>query len=122
MNPLQKMWLALEDIPGAAAVLTEWRHHLGPDFKAVASLLQPTDELAASYPDADDPYSSYRVVSHGAGDFVGVHDRQGEITILTKRDVLIYRMDHRRVFRRVIAALEFERYEETVDEIGRAHV
>jgi hypothetical protein len=55
MKALLKLWPALEDVAGLAAVLAEWRSRLGSDFELVVPLLQPTDDFAESYPVADDP-------------------------------------------------------------------
>ncbi len=39
MDPLQKLWPALEGVAGLKAVLTEWRRQLGLDFDLVKSLV-----------------------------------------------------------------------------------
>ncbi len=115
MPPLTKLWQAIENVPGAAAVMADWRARLGEEVALVRSLLQATDQFAESFPDSDDPHSSYRVVMHAPDDFVGVHDSGGATIALEKRDVLIYRIDQRRIGSSVAAAFGFEVVEATVD-------
>jgi len=117
MKPLQKLWPAIENVAGMKAVLAEWRRQLGPDFDLTAPLLHPTDTHAESYPVADDPYASYRVISRGPNVIVGVHDGGRPTIALTKQEVLIYGMDLRRIRRAVAAALGFEVLEATVDDV-----
>ncbi|GIW90018.1 MAG: hypothetical protein KatS3mg109_0450 [Pirellulaceae bacterium] len=109
MKPLQKLWQAIEAIPGAAAVQAEWQRRLGSDFKLVGSLLQPTDDFAACFPNLHDPAAlPYTVVQHGPDDFVGVATDGGPNITLSKADLLIYRLDHRRLHVSVANALGFE--------------
>jgi len=115
MPPLPKLWQAIEAVPGAAAAWAEWRERMGADFPFLERLLLPTDKFATSLPVADDPYASYRVVTHAPDDIVGVHDMGGPAISLSKRDVLIYRIDRRRIFQDVCAALGFEVTEASVD-------
>lgn len=108
MAPLQKLWSALEEIPGGQAARAEWRDRLGADVTSLELLLRPTDQFAATLPVASDPYALYRVVWHAPDDIVGVHE-SGDSTIkLAKRDVLIYRLDHQCIIRNLAAALGFE--------------
>ncbi len=118
---LRKLWLALEEMPGAHAALAEWRDRLGAGFASVRPLLLPTDKFAASLPVAGDGHATYRVVRHGPDDFVGVHDNGGPTITLAKDDVLIYRLDHQRVARNVVAMLGCDRYEAVIDGVPHAY-
>lgn len=109
MQPLEKLWRALENIPGAMAVQAEWQRQLGSDFDRVATFLRPTDELAACFPVLHDSAAlPYTVVQHGPDDFVGVPADGGATITLSKSDLLIYRLDHRRLHRSIATALDFE--------------
>lgn len=105
---LHRLWPALEEIPGQQAVLAEWRIHLGEGLDSLQSLLIPTDRFAELIPVAGDPYSFYRVIRHAPDDILGVHDGGRPPIKLSKRDVLIFRLDHQRVIREVAAALGIE--------------
>jgi hypothetical protein len=105
---LHNLWRALESIPGASATGAEWRLRLGDDFESLKSLLLPTDQLATTIPDANDPYASYRVVRHAADDIVGIHDGDGSTIALSKLDVLIYDADIVRIAKSAVAALAWE--------------
>lgn len=102
-----RLWPALEEIGGAAAVLADWRSQLGQDFDPSSPFLRPTDHHAESYPDTNDPFSYYQVVWHSDDDIVGVHSRDGSTIRLAKSDVLIYRLDTKRLFRNIAEALGF---------------
>ncbi|GIW56163.1 MAG: hypothetical protein KatS3mg082_2567 [Nitrospiraceae bacterium] len=116
MKPLQRFWQAIESIPGAAAVRAEWQRQLGSDFNLVATLLRPTDELAACFPALDDPAAlPYTVVPHGPDDFVGVAANGGATITLSKADLLIYRLDHRRLHVSIATTLGVELSEARVD-------
>lgn len=115
MLPLQRLWRAIESVPGSATVLQEWRDRLGDDFAGVNSLLVLTDQFATTLRTPSEPYVEYRVIQHGPGDIVGVRDDGGATITLSKVDVLIYRLDHRRVLREAAAALGFEAAEERID-------
>lgn len=116
MKPLQRFWQAIESIPGAAAVRAEWQRQLGSDFNLVATLLRPTDELAASFPVPHDLTAlPYTVVQHGPDDFVGVAADGGATITLSKSDLLIYRLDHRRLHVSIATTLGFELSEARVD-------
>jgi hypothetical protein len=118
---LHRLWPALEEIPGQQAVLAEWRIHLGEGLDSLQSLLIPTDRFAESFPVADDPYSCFRVVRHAPDDIVGVHDGGRPPIKLSKRDVLIYRLDHQRVIREVAAALGIELAVSAVDRVPHTY-
>lgn len=118
---LHRLWPALEEIPGLQAVSAEWRIHLGEGSDSLQSLFIPTDRFAESIPVADDPYSCYRVVRHALDDIVGVHDAGRPPIKLSKRDVLIYRLDHQRIIRDVAAALGIELTVSAVDGVPHTY-
>jgi hypothetical protein len=118
---LQRLWPALERIPGQQAVLAEWGIHLGEGFDSLQSLLIPTDRYAESIPVAGDPYSFYRVVRHAPDDIVGVHDSGRPPLKLSKRDVLIYRLDHQRIIRLLTTALGIELNSTTIDGVSHTY-
>jgi len=103
MAPLHRLWPALEDVPGGEAVLAEWRFRLGADFDSVQSLLRQTDREAGCYP-ALSQSLPYRVVKHGPDDFAGVPADGGETIYMRRVDVLIHRIDHRRLAKEIAAA------------------
>jgi hypothetical protein len=55
------------------------------------------------------------VVRHSPDDIVGIHDGGRPSITLTKRDVLIYRIDHRRICRSAVLALGIDASEAAVD-------
>jgi hypothetical protein len=121
MLPLQRLWQAIEATPGAMAVLTEWRDRLGADFPLLQPMLLPTDRFAGSIPVANDPYVSYRVVWHAPDDIVGIHDGGGPQITLSKRDVLIYRLDIHRLAREIAIALGIEHATANIDDVPNLH-
>ena len=114
MLPLQRLWRAIESVPGSATSLQEWRDRLGDDFASVQSLLVLTDQFATTLRIPSEPHVEYRVIEHGPGDIVGVRDDGGATITLSKIDVLIYRLDHKRILRDTAAAFGFEAAEERI--------
>lgn len=95
MNSLERFWLATEQLPGSAAVLSEWQALVGPGFDSVQWLLRPTDRLADSFPRLGDDGSPfpYQVVTHGLDDHVGICPEGGPSISLGRRDLIIYELD-----------------------------
>lgn len=108
MRPFPRFWRALEDTAGAAA-WAEWKYRLGDDLQTALPMLSPADRFVESLPDWDAPCRWYHVVQHGPGDFVGVPEDGGPPLALRREDVLIYRIDHPKLGRRIAEtfALEF---------------
>ncbi|MBF0309304.1 MAG: hypothetical protein HQL56_07235 [Magnetococcales bacterium] len=50
MRILNRLWSALETVPGLSAIPVEWQQLLGEDHEIGMLLLRPTDRRAASYP------------------------------------------------------------------------
>lgn len=73
-----------------------------------------TDQFATKLRTPSEPHVEYRVVHHGPGDIVGVPDDGSKTITLSKTDVLIYRLDHKRILRDTAAALGFEAAEEGI--------
>ena len=119
MNPLKKFWSALEDIPGCAASLLEWRFRLGADLDGAKFLLLPTGKHVKSLPTADDPYVRYRVVDHGPDDIVGIRGDDCTEIQLAKQDILIYRLNRRHLVRTIATAFSWNATDDPVD--GVAH-
>lgn len=107
MGPSHRLWPALEDIPGGEAVLAEWRFRLASDFDSAQSLLRQTDREAGCYPALAGQCLPYRIVKHGPDDFAGVPPDGGETIYLRRQDVLVYRIDHRKLAKEISAALGF---------------
>ncbi|MEQ8789506.1 MAG: hypothetical protein RIC55_24645 [Pirellulaceae bacterium] len=110
MNRSPRLWQALEEVPGHSAVVADWRHRLGSEFDVASAFLRPADKYAHSYPDVNDPFSSYNVVRHGDEDIVGVHVNGGKSIALEPQDLLIYRVDQRKLAQSLSVAygLSFE--------------
>ena len=108
MAKLNMLWLALEAIPGAEAVIAEWHMRLADDFESVGSLLRPTDRIAGGYPAPPaNEGLPYRVVQHGPDDFVAVPPEGNEIVELVRMDVLIHQIDHRMLAKEIAVAFGF---------------
>ncbi len=104
IRPLTRFWLALERVPGLAAVARQWRHLIRSDFDLVSRLLSPDARLATSFPRLDGLGPDYAVVEHGYDDFVGVCEDDGERTKLSRADLVVYRLDPAKFVAAVAAA------------------
>jgi len=71
-------------------------------------LLLPADRFVESLPDFRDPCRWYRVVEHGPEDFVGLPQDGGPPLVLRREDVLVYRIDHRKLAQRLAEAFALE--------------
>ncbi len=107
MAPLHRLWQALEEMPAAAAIMAEWRVRLGADFESAHSLLRPSDQEAGCYPDFAGHGLPYHVVKHGPDDFSAVPPDGGETICLKRADVLIHRLDLRKLAKEIAIALGF---------------
>lgn len=101
------LWLTLEALPGAEAVLAEWQSRLAEDFDSVRSLLRQTDRPAGGYPVSIATGMPYRVVQHGPNDFAAVPPDGGETIDLKLQDVLVHRLDHRKLAKEIATAFDF---------------
>jgi hypothetical protein len=105
-----RLWQALEDLPGLAAVKAEWKSLLGDELAFTEQFLRPRQQLAGSFPrlEPTGPGMPYRVVDHGDGSFVGVCDESGESIPLRKADLIVHEFDRCRFASSLAAILGFE--------------
>jgi len=107
MKPIPRFWRALEETAGEAA-WAEWKHRLGDDLPMALPMLSAADRFVESLPDVRDPYRWWRVVQQGPDDFVGVPEQGGPAIALRREDVLVYRIDHRKLAQRLAEAFALE--------------
>ena len=50
MKQLNRLWCAIEDLPGLLAIPAVWRNACGADFGLIETSLQPTSTMSAIYP------------------------------------------------------------------------
>jgi len=100
-----RLWPALEDVWGQAATLAEWRNKLGDQWDSAPAVFYSADRYAESYVDSKAPNSPYKVVWHNDDDIVGVPLGGGATISLDKTDLLIYRLDVKRLCRTIATAL-----------------
>lgn len=121
-RPLTRFWLALERLPGPAAVAADWRRWVGADFDLIDQLLVPDLELAAAFPRLDRPGDPYTVVSHGPEDHVGVGEGDERIK-LTRADLVVHRLSPVAFARAVAGAFDLDPDGTVVDGLaGTYHV
>ncbi len=108
---LHRLWLALEQIPGLAAVTAEWKAWLGPEYDLVKSLFRPNGRSASSYP-CPFPKNcgcSHEVITHAPDDIVAVcrcEPSRCETFRLSKSDIVIYEIDRPALYAAIASALE----------------
>jgi hypothetical protein len=75
---VRRFWQALEDLPGCAESLFDWKDAIGDEFDAAAFLLRKTGRLAARVgcPSPGGIDCPRRVVRHGDGSVVAVCGNQ----------------------------------------------
>ena len=97
MSPLQRLWPALEALPGLAAVRAEWQTLAGAELVHLEPFLHPQQHLATSYPRPVELGAGLplRVVEHGSDDFVGVCDETGDTMPLRRADVIVHAIERR---------------------------
>jgi hypothetical protein len=105
-NP-ERLWRALEAIPGLSAVRAEWRHWLGDDLAwAEQLLLRPTGDKATVFPSCHG--EPYQIVDHGGGRYKAVHP-DGEPSLdLATSDITILQLDVVKLAGLLCAAFGFE--------------
>ncbi|QDU23751.1 hypothetical protein [Urbifossiella limnaea] len=104
---LTRFWLALDRLPGPAAVAAEWRSHAGGGFDAARAcgLVAPDPEPARVVPRPGRPGEWLTVVEHGPDDLVGVTDDGSEPVRLARRHLVVYRLDRGRLAAAAAVAL-----------------
>lgn len=96
-------WQAIEDLQPAVAVESEWERRAGDGLLWLRRYLQPLPDLAQSIQlDAHEPH---RVVVHGQDDIVTVCPDTGETEPILRSDVVLYRLDLRRLVDDLAAVL-----------------
>jgi len=93
MQRLKRFWPAIESVPGPAAVVSEWRRLLGPEYDLVQTWLRPRHDLATSVPCPQYPGAVHRIVDHGDGHYVAVCPEGCPKQTLTKADLVVYGLD-----------------------------
>ena len=75
---MHRFWRAVEDLPGCAESLLDWKDALADDFEAASFLLRKTGTLAARVgcPSPGGVDCPRRVVRHGDGSIVAVCGNQ----------------------------------------------
>ncbi len=121
IQPLTRFWLALERLPGQAAVTPQWRHLIRSDFDLVYRLMTPDTRLATSYPRLDGRGSDFQVVEHGYDDFVGVSEDDGDRTRLSRADLVVYRLDPAKIVAAVATAFGLEAEGTSVEGLAATH-
>lgn len=103
VRPVTRFWLALERLPGRAATAPHWRHLLRDEFDVAARLMRPDARLAGAVPRLDGSGLYFTVVEHGPDDFVGVGEDDGDRAVLSRADLVVYRVDPARLVAAVAA-------------------
>jgi len=113
-----RLWQILDTIPGLTAARAEWQRLLGDQFDFCASYLRPTGEIAQSLPRVNEP--AYRVVCHGANDYVGVPPEGGPTVTLAKTDVTLYELHQRKLGNAIAGVLKLEKQVQALDGVANA--
>ncbi len=121
IRPLTRFWLALERVPGQAAVAPQWRHLIRSDFDLVFRLMSPDTRLATSFPRLDGRGPDFQVVEHGYDDFVGVCEDDGERTRMSRADLVVYRLDSSKFVAAVAAAFDLDAEGTAVEGLAATH-
>lgn len=107
MQNLERLWRAVEAIPGLAAVRAEWSEWLGPELAWVEPrLLRPTGDIATVFP--CEGGTPYHVVDHGNDRYRAVHP-DGRTTLdLSRDDLIVRRLDVQSLATMLAPALGFD--------------
>lgn len=106
---LLRIWARVAGLPRASFVEAEWKERLGDDYAALGPFLRTEVELATGFPCPDPVHEDCprRVVWHSADDIVAVCGNaspQCETVQLTKKDLVVYRLDTAALFAESAAA------------------
>jgi hypothetical protein len=104
VRPLARFWLALERLPGQAAVAAQWKQLLQEDDYFAARFVVPDQLLATSYPRLVGDGPPFTVVHHGPEDIVGICEESSEKIRLSEQEIVIHRIDHQRLMRAIAMA------------------
>lgn len=110
MGSQQRLWAALESVPGLCAVASEWKALLVDEYVAASRFLRPDGRSASGYPCTSRPQCGcvHDVVEHGPDDIVSVcrcEPRECDPQLLTRADVLLHEVNRRALGEAVARAL-----------------
>jgi hypothetical protein len=97
MSRTNKLWQALEVVPGLAAVEAAWRAYLGTDYDSVRAFFRPSGKLASSHscivPNGCG--CEHEVIVHAPEDIVAVCRCESgcETFPLDRSDIVVYELD-----------------------------
>lgn len=123
MKTVQRLWQAIETVPGPTAVLAKWKELLGAEYQFAEPYLRPTMHLAGSYPRPEGEIYTppYKVVEHGPGSYMGVCPVGGDAITLTKQDLVIYELDLGKLHRAIAEAMVVDAGVSAVDGAPSTH-
>jgi len=87
MSTLNRLWQALEQIPGLEASCWEWRRRLGPEHGFATRFLRTTEELAGCLPIGNG--APHQIVIHSEKSVLAVAPDDGTTTALAIADVAV---------------------------------
>lgn len=110
MNGPQRLWRAMETVPGLQLVREDWNRLLGTSWGPATRLIRTTGGLATGYPCMSDPECGcvHGIVDHGDGDFVSVcrcRPRECDPRSLVRDDVVVREVDLRQLAEDLARAL-----------------
>ena len=98
-NRMVGFWQAIEAVPGAAAVDSEWKLRFGSDYGPAKDFLRPNGKLASSHPCMVQRGCGcqHEVVVHDPEDIVAVCrcERGCETFALQRSDIVVHELDRR---------------------------
>ena len=106
---LLRIWSKVAGLPQTSFVAVEWRQRLGDHFEPLGPFLRTEVEPATGFPCPDPVHEGCprRIVRHNADDIVAVCGNaspQCETLRLTKKDLVVYRLDTAALFAETAAA------------------
>jgi hypothetical protein len=104
---MTRFWLTLDRLPGPAAVAREWQWWLRDELAAAHPYLVPDPTPATAYPHPKGGLP-LAVVPHGPDEFAAVDDGGGVRLQLRRSDLVVYRVDFRKLLRAAAGALGIE--------------
>jgi hypothetical protein len=110
MRILRRLWPALEEIGGLAAIPATWREHLGDEADAITGFLRPTDRRVARFP-CQSPGGDgcpRQIIDRHDGTFVatcGDRPQRCDAVELCQTERIIHELDVRRLAESLVVAL-----------------
>ncbi len=102
-RPLRRFWSALEQVPGLAAVPSEWRCLLGDEYAAVERFLLPTQRIAGSVRTAG--RTCVHEIRRWKGEYLSVCPDGCDTVTLPREELVIHRIDVARLGREIADVL-----------------